>query len=127
MARFSNASGLTGAIAGGAPATGHRSATRTVGQSFTVPELMIMSAWAEYYGLRLVIELDTCVDDAEYEEVAAFYSPGLQIRRWSMWRSEDGLVLERLNAPAIREACVGKMLERLSPPHESVTGTPPSI
>lgn len=114
MAISPNAPGLTGA-ANAIVLTAGRHPARTVGVSFSVPELMIMSAWAEYHGLRVLIELDTCVDGAVYEEVAAFYSPGLALRRWSLWRAADALVLERLGAPPVRSPGISALLESLIP------------
>ncbi|MGH3262556.1 MAG: hypothetical protein ACRDNS_11215 [Trebonia sp.] len=89
--------------------------TWPAGISFSVPELMIMSAWAEYHGLRVLIELDNCVDGAVYEEVAAFYSPGLALRRWSLWRAQDAVVLERLGASPVRSPGISALLDSLIP------------
>ncbi|HET6182913.1 MAG TPA: hypothetical protein VFA03_04895 [Acetobacteraceae bacterium] len=114
MARTSNASGLNGRHAD-APTFAPDPGYHVAGISFSVPELMIMAGWAEYHGLRMVIELDTCVDGAAYEEVAAFYSPGLRLRRWSIWREPQAVVLERMSGPAVRAGGIEEILEQIIP------------
>lgn len=116
MARVYNASGMadrTDAI----PALrgGYRQIRETIGISFTVPELMILSAWAEFHQLRMVIELDTVVDGAAYEEVVALYAPGDLLRRWTLWRAREGVVVEPRRGAACHNTCMAELLEGLLP------------
>jgi hypothetical protein len=64
------------------------------GLSFEIPDLLLLRAWSEFHDLRLVIELDVCAEDEEYEELLALYQPGSAFRRWMLWRSCDGIVVQ---------------------------------
>ncbi len=86
-----------------------------VGIAFSVPELLILRAWAEYHDIRVVLELDHCVDGAEYEEVVALYPPGLSLRQWTLWRSRDGVVVEPRHGRAFKGACISELVQALMP------------
>lgn len=86
------------------------------GIAFTMPELLILTAWAEYHAIRLVIELDHRIDDAEYEEVAALYPSGSQLRHWTLWRAPDAIVAEPMFGEGFREECISDVLQRVMPP-----------
>lgn len=98
----------------GAPALARDIPVQLVGVSFSIPELMILAGWAEYEGLLLRIDLDICVDGSVYEEVAALYLPGLLLRRWTLWREPNAIVLERIAGPSTRYACMSDLLHRLA-------------
>lgn len=87
-----------------------------VGIAFTLPELMILTAWAEFHEVRVVLELDNCIDGAEYEEVAALYFPDSPLRQWTLWRAPDAVVVEPLNGPAFRADCIAELLQGLMSP-----------
>jgi hypothetical protein len=42
----------------------------------------------------MVVELDQCVDDHEYEEIIVIYPKSGRLRRWNLWRSRDGVVVQ---------------------------------
>lgn len=86
-----------------------------VGIAFQVPELLMLAAWAEFHELRLVIELDHCVDGEEYEEVAVLYLPGSRLRQWMLWRAPDGVVVEPKSAAAFRVGNIADLFQRLVP------------
>lgn len=86
------------------------------GIAFTVPELMMLTAWSEFHRLRLVIELDNCIDGTEYEEVAALYPECSSLRRWTLWRAPDMVVAEPMQGPEIRSACIADLLHQLVTP-----------
>jgi hypothetical protein len=86
-----------------------------VGIAFSVPELLILRAWAEYHEIRVSVELDHCVDGAEYEEVVALYPPGMSLRRWTLWRSRDGVMVEPRHGRAFKAACVSDLVQALMP------------
>ncbi len=88
---------------------------RRAGLSFEVPEWLMLLAWAEFHGLRVVVELDHCVDGEEYEEVVALYPPGSPLRQWTMWRASDAIVVEPMNARAFRLATISEVLQTLVP------------
>jgi hypothetical protein len=44
------------------------------GLSFEVADLILLQSWAEFHDLRMVVELDHCGADGEYEE----WSPSTQ-------------------------------------------------
>jgi hypothetical protein len=65
-----------------------------VGLSFEIPDLLMLRAWSDFHNLRMAIELDVCADGDEYEEVLGIYHGGSAFRRWLIWRSPDGLVVQ---------------------------------
>lgn len=85
------------------------------GIAFTVPELMMLTAWSEFHGIRLVIELDNCIDGTEYEEVAALYPQDSPLRRWTLWRAPDTIMAEPMHGPGFQSACIADLLHRLVP------------
>ncbi len=85
------------------------------GIAFEVPDLFLAEAWAEYHGLRMVIELDGCTDGDEYEEVLAFYPPTSAFRRWMIWRSVDGIVVQPMMGRMQCHASFADALEQMIP------------
>ena len=114
MAATSRVTGSTDRLA--IRATGASSGSATpVGVAFSVPELLILRAWAEYHDIRIVVELDHCVDGAEYEEVLALYPPGLSLRQWTLWRSREAVVVEPRHGRAFKAGCVSELVQTLMP------------
>ena len=64
------------------------------GLSFEIPDLMMLKAWAEFHDLRMNIELDVCAERDEYEELVGLYDKTRAFRRWMLWRSCDGIVVQ---------------------------------
>jgi hypothetical protein len=87
--------------------------TPPTGLSFEVSDLVLLQAWAELHELRIVIELDHCVDGDEYEEVVAFYATD-SIRLWSLWRSLSEVVVQPLIGRARRYSSVADALDSLT-------------
>ncbi|MBN8928140.1 MAG: hypothetical protein BGO51_22525 [Rhodospirillales bacterium 69-11] len=85
------------------------------GLAFDLPDLFMAQGWAEFHGLRLVVELDGCTDGEEYEEVLAFYPPNSAFRRWMMWRSAKGIVVQPMMGRTRRFDSVAEALEHLIP------------
>jgi hypothetical protein len=85
------------------------------GLAFDLPDLFLAQAWSEYHGLRFVIELDGCTDGDEYEEVLAFYPANSAFRRWMMWRSATGIVVQPMMGRTQRFATVADALEQIIP------------
>jgi hypothetical protein len=50
----------------------------------------------------MVVELDQSLDGCEYEEIVAIYSKDSGRRRWILWRSWDGVVVQPIIG---RSAC----------------------
>jgi len=72
------------------------------GLSFAVPDLLMVQAWADYHDLQLVIELDSVAGDDEYEEIINLTLSGSSFRRWMIWRSRDGIVVQpRVGRPML--------------------------
>jgi len=65
-----------------------------IGFSFDIPDLMMLQGWADFHDLRMAIELDVCADGDEYEEVLGLYDRSCAFRRWMVWRSCDGIVVQ---------------------------------
>lgn len=64
------------------------------GLSFEIPDLLMVQAWADFHGLRLVIDLDAAGEGDEYEELLGLYYGASEYRRWMVWRSCDGIVVQ---------------------------------
>ncbi|HEY0181704.1 MAG TPA: hypothetical protein VGC09_02755 [Rhodopila sp.] len=64
------------------------------GLSFDIPDLLMLRAWVDFHDLRMVIELDVCAEAEEYEELLALYDRTCAFRRWMLWRSCDGIVVQ---------------------------------
>lgn len=105
----------TGTIASTAVDPQAASLLGPVGIAFEVPELLMLTAWAEFHELRLVIELDYYVDGEEYEEVAVLYLAGSRLRRWMLWRAHDAVVVEPAAGASFRLGCIADVLNRLVP------------
>jgi hypothetical protein len=72
----------------------NRSITLPTGLSFDIPDLVLLKGWAEFHELRMGIELDVCVDNDEYEELVGLYDGSCAFRRWMLWRSHEGIVVQ---------------------------------
>ena len=66
-----------------------------IGLAFEIADLILLQGWAEFHNVRMVVELDNCVQDDVYEEVVAFYDADCSLRRWNLWRSTLGAAAER--------------------------------
>lgn len=64
------------------------------GLSFDLPDLLMLRGWSDFHDLRLAIELDVCADGDEYEELLGLYDRTRAFRRWMIWRSCDGIVVQ---------------------------------
>ncbi len=64
------------------------------GLSFEIPDLMMLQGWADFHDLRMSIELDVCAEGDEYEELLGLYDRDRAFRRWLVWRSCDGIVVQ---------------------------------
>lgn len=64
------------------------------GLSFDVPDLLLLLGWVDYHDLRLAIDLDVSADGDEYEELLGLYDKDRAFRRWMIWRSCDGIVVQ---------------------------------
>jgi hypothetical protein len=64
------------------------------GLSFEIPDLLILRGWVDFHDLRLAIDLDVCADGDEYEELLGIYDKQRAFRRWMIWRSCDGIIVQ---------------------------------
>jgi hypothetical protein len=64
------------------------------GFSFDVPDLLMLRAWADFHELRMAIDLDVCADGEEYEELVGLYDKDRAFRRWMVWRSCEGIMVQ---------------------------------
>src|ERR1700761_3608525 len=65
-----------------------------IGLSFDVRDLLLAQAWAEFHELRLEVDLDCAVADEVYEEMIGLFTRRTGIRRWTVWRSCNGIVVQ---------------------------------
>ncbi len=70
------------------------SAKLPTGLSFDIPDLLMLQGWADFHDLRMAIELDVCAEGDEYEELLGLYDKTRAFRRWMIWRSSDGIVVQ---------------------------------
>jgi hypothetical protein len=85
------------------------------GLSFDIADLMLLQGWAEFHDVRMVVELDHCVDGDEYEEVVAFYGKDSPLRRWILWRAASEIVVQPLIGRGSHFVSVADALENLIP------------
>lgn len=88
---------------------------RVEGLAFTIPELMLATAWAEYQNMRLSIELDWHVDQVEYEEVIMLGLPGRVGSHCLLWRAADSIVLQPMVGRAQRFPTISLALDAICP------------
>ena len=77
-----------------------------VGIAFDTDDLALLQAWADIHGMRMAVELDHCVDGREYEEIVVIYAKSSRHRRWNLWRSWDGVVVQPFIGRSMRFASV---------------------
>jgi hypothetical protein len=85
------------------------------GLSFDIPDLLLLRGWAEFHDLRMTIELDVCADGAEYEELLALRGRHRAFRRWMIWRSRNGIIVQSATGCPMRFDCMGDALDVLIP------------
>ncbi len=93
----------------------HTEKAPPTGLAFDLPDLFLAKGWSEYHALRMVIELDGCTNGDEYEEVVAFYPANSAFRRWMMWRSASGIVVQPMMGRTRCFATVADALEQIIP------------
>jgi len=84
-----------------------------VGIAFDTDDLALVQAWADVHGMRMAVELDHCVDGREYEEIVVIYSKSSRLRRWNLWRSWEGVVVQPFIGRSMRFASVTDAIEAL--------------
>jgi hypothetical protein len=85
------------------------------GLSFEIPDLMMLQGWSDFHDLRLAIELDVCADGDEYEELLGLYDKDRAFRRWMIWRSGDGIVVQPTMGRTMLFDCMADALDILIP------------
>ena len=73
-----------------------------VGIAFDTADLVLLQAWALLREMRMAVELDHCVDGHEYEEIVVIYAKPSGLRRWNLWRSWDGVVVQPIIGRSMR-------------------------
>jgi hypothetical protein len=84
------------------------------GLAFEVADLILLESWAGFHELRMVIELDRCGADGEYEEVVAIYARNNRLVRWLLWRADE-IVVQPLIGRRICCSSVAEAIKILSP------------
>jgi hypothetical protein len=92
------------------------------GLSFELSDLIMVLGWSEFHDLRMVVELDHCSGGEEYEEVLAFYPPHSEFRRWSMWRTDEDIVVQPTVWRTMHFTSVAGALESLIPVADEAAG-----
>ena len=72
------------------------------GIAFETDDLVLLQAWADVHGMRMVIELDHCVDGHEYEEIVIIYAKTGRRRCWNLWRSWEDVVVQPIIGRSMR-------------------------
>jgi hypothetical protein len=85
------------------------------GLSFDVPDLLMMQGWSDFHDLRMTVELDFHVEDEEYEELLGIYDGNRPFRRWMIWRSCDGIVVQPAMGRTMLFDTMSDVLEILIP------------
>jgi hypothetical protein len=84
-----------------------------VGIAFETDDLVLLQAWADVHGMRMVVELDHCVDGREYEEIVVIYAKSGRLRRWNLWRSSDAVVVQPIIGRSLCFASVTDAIKAL--------------
>ena len=92
------------------------------GLSFELSDLTLVLGWSEFHDMRMLVELDHCTSDEEYEEVLAFYPSYSRFRRWSMWRTYEDIVVQPMKGRTMHFASVADALESLIPVSDEAAG-----
>ena len=88
------------------------------GLAFEVTDLILLRSWAAFHDLRVVIELDHCDPDGEYEEMAAIYAD----RGWLLWRAADEIIVQPLMGRRSRSPSVAEAIETILSPQVMTPG-----
>ncbi|MDR3531959.1 MAG: hypothetical protein P4L90_15595 [Rhodopila sp.] len=88
------------------------------GLSFEVPDLLMLQGWTDFHDLRMAIELDVCAEGDEYEELLGLYDGNSAFRRWMIWRSCDGIVVQPAMGRTMLFDSMADVLEILIPPRD---------
>lgn len=91
------------------------SKTRLEGISFSIPELMLVTAWAQFHNLGMHVELDWHVGQAEYEEVITLRLPDRPGTHCLLWRAPESIVLQPMMGRARRFAAISDALDAICP------------
>jgi hypothetical protein len=83
--------------------------------SFEVPELLLVTAWAEFHSLRMTIELDWCADGIAYEEVITLQPAERNGPPWLLWRTCESVVLQPMAGKPRRFETISDALEAVCP------------
>jgi hypothetical protein len=97
------------------------------GIAFEIADLMLLQGWAKFHAVRMVVELDQCVDGEEFEEVVALYAESGPLRRWNLWRTADTVVVQPLIGRACRFDSVTGALDSMSAARVGGCGRSPSV
>jgi hypothetical protein len=92
------------------------------GLSFELSDLTLVLGWSEFHDMRMVVELDHCTRDEEYDEVLAFYPSDSRFRRWSMWRTHEDIVVQPTKGRTMHFTSVADALESLIPVSDEAAG-----
>ena len=68
----------------------------TLGLAFAVEDLVRTRDWAARRGLSLTIQLDHAADGIRFEEVLSLTPRGQSLRCAAIWRSGNGVVVQRI-------------------------------
>ena len=85
------------------------------GLSFDIPDLLLVRAWADYHNLRMEIELDIAAGGDEYEELLSLSYGKSEHRRWMIWRSRDGIIVQPMMGRKMVFPAMADALEVLIP------------
>jgi hypothetical protein len=88
---------------------------RPTGLSFDIPDLLMLRGWADFHDLCMSIDLDVCANGDEYEELLGIFDKDRMFRRWMLWRSCDGIVVQPAMGRPMLFDFMGDALEILIP------------
>jgi hypothetical protein len=88
------------------------------GLSFAVPDLLMIQAWSDFHDLVMRIDLDTVADDDHYDEIISLSPSRGNLRRWMVWRSRDGIVVQPMMGRPMLFDAMADALDVLIPVQE---------
>jgi hypothetical protein len=75
----------------------------------------MVQAWADFHELGMAVELDACAGGDEYEEIIGLSHNHSAFRRWMIWRSTDGVVVQPMMGRPMLFDTMADALELLIP------------
>jgi hypothetical protein len=90
------------------------------GLAFEIADLLLVESWAAFHDSRMVVRVDHCAEDEEYEEVIEIHCGTSSASRLIMWRNGEAVFVQPLLGRKQEYSSVAEALEYLFPKQREV-------